>query len=705
MEIVRDLDRDFEIKNGPVRFEAKNGIFSFISDAPGSAGWKSFYFETIYDSTKTQSIGGAVRKSFKRIKDAIGKGVEITFGYDNRLIEDEIHVRMHEGAAFLTLRHDVKNLQSKPIGVTRTTDIMLCEQGRVSAGPDGFLIHSENISKYNLFDDYEDSDDFVRGFPSYDMTFGDNENFPFPALFIGSRKTSFGLIDGVLSQERRFRMIQLQGSADELKTYRGEFRQRGVDAIPLAPGKTLTGETVYLEIMEDIDDYNLIFENYLHCLSKLFDFRGPKSTCVHNVIWGSWNEGIYRNVNEDTVLRNARFIKENFPAVKWIQIDDGYFREEFGSGCGHGYPRLDDNVDRKKFPHGMKHIAEEIKNMGLRPAIWIGLFVDGRCPIAVEHPDWFLKDRVTGEILTLASGEVASSTGASPYAYHMLDFSVKEARDYITGVFNTIVNEWGFEGIKLDFWSHTFETTRARLARPEKTLLEWRKWFLEMVRSLLPDDGCLEVACSVGQGNPFLGTHIDNFRTGIDIGNGNWENIKRSAKWFVPDALHVTNRIYIGNSDSVSIMSGLSEAEKFTWFDYCLVTRTMCELAGDLEAVPEKSKIEELQKILKAPCNGEKVFMADFGLDNTKMPPSVWYFNGSADTAKRPAPDGAVKFVAVINWEDEEREFEITSVMLKLHPDKKYAIKDYWTQEEGELSGVMRLTLAPHSSKAFHVFA
>jgi hypothetical protein len=708
MEIVRNYDRDFEISNGRLTFTAKNGIFSFVGEAGGTIGWKNFYFETLYgkDKTvKTQSIGGAVRTASTRIKDAIGKGVEAVFAYDNVALQDVIHVKAYEGFPFITIRHDVVNLRTEEIGIVRTADIVISRQGGVTAGPQGFLIHSENISRYTLFSDYEDSDEFVMEFPSLDVTFGNNENFPFPALFIGSRETGAGLVDAVLTQDRRYRTVQLRGSADELQNYRGELRQRGVAAIPLAPKKTLLGETLYLEIADEVTDCNAVFRNYLDCLIRRGGFRGRKSPSVHQVIWGSWNEGIYRTVTEEIVLRNARFIKEKFPTVKWVQIDDGYFREEFGSGCGHGYPDLDANVDKKKFPHGMKYLAEQIKEAGLRPAIWVGLFIEGRCPIVAEHSEWFLRDANTGAILTLSTGEDPTDPSRPLHSYHMLDFSVKEAREYITGVFKTLIKEWGFEGIKLDFWSHTFETGRARLADEKKTLLEWRKWLLEMVRSMLPADGYLEVACSVGQGNPFLGFYVDNFRTGIDIGNGNWDNIKRTAQWFMPDALHVTNRIYVGNSDSVSIMSGLTEVEKYSWFNYCLVTRTMCELAGDLEKVGDMSKIEELQKILKVPFNGEKVFMADFSLDNRHVPPHIWYFEGSAHAIERPARDGAVRFVVVINWEDDEREFQVTAGMLRLDPDRRYVIRDYWTNEEGELSGAVRITLGAHASKAFHVFS
>jgi len=60
--------------------------------------------------------------------------------------------------------------------------------------------------------------------------------------------------------------------------------------------------------------------------------------------------------------------------------------------------------------------------------------------LVAEHPDWVLK-----------------SKSGKPVYYSekmfMLDISVSEVRDFILRVLTTLIKEWGFEGIKLDFWS------------------------------------------------------------------------------------------------------------------------------------------------------------------------------------------------------------------------------------------------------------
>ena len=336
VEIKRNHARDFEIRNEFLVLRAKDGFFSVCSQGDSSIGWRKFYFETVYNKTaKTQSITRAMKKSARDFKDAAGKGTHIIFSYDNIEMEDELHFKLYENERFITIRHDVRNASAGAMRIFRTADVVTAGGGGVSAGPEGFLIHSENISRYNLFDDYEDSHEFVKAIPFSPCTFGDNENFPFPALFIGSKKSSAGLVDAVLSQERRVRVIRLAGEADGIKTYRGEFHQRGIEAITLEPKETLEGEVLYLEIIDKVDDYNLIFEKYLECLTKRYKFRGPKSPCVKEVIWGSWNEGIYENVTEEVVLRNARFLKKSFPTVKWVQIDAGYCFGEQGHGSGN----------------------------------------------------------------------------------------------------------------------------------------------------------------------------------------------------------------------------------------------------------------------------------------------------------------------------------------------------------------------------------
>ena len=112
-----------------------------------------------------------------------------------------------------------------------------------------------------------------------------------------------------------------------------------------------------------------------------------------NLVWGTWNGGIFRKVNEDMILREARYLKENFPTARWIQLDDGYHnhaRDARGISVPYEGPA---GVPQEKFPLGLRHLTDGIREVGLRPAIWIGLKVprDEKLFIDKEADDWFLK--------------------------------------------------------------------------------------------------------------------------------------------------------------------------------------------------------------------------------------------------------------------------------------------------------------------------
>ena len=86
-------------------------------------------------------------------------------------------------------------------------------------------------------------------------------------------------------------------------------------------------------------------------------------------------------------------LKENFPTMRWIQLDDGYHthaRDARGISVPYEGPA---GVHQEKFPLGLRHLTDGIREVGLRPAIWIGLKVprDEKLFIDKEADDWFLK--------------------------------------------------------------------------------------------------------------------------------------------------------------------------------------------------------------------------------------------------------------------------------------------------------------------------
>jgi len=131
-------------------------------------------------------------------------------------------------------------------------------------------------------------------------------------------------------------------------------------------------------------------------------------------------------------LINSFFVKRGKPAV--FQIDDGW-------ECMVG----DWRPHEQKFPHGMAALAADIEAKGYIPGLWIAPFVTlPGAPVVAEHPDWLLRDKTGAPV----------SAGWNPGwggNFFCLDLSLPEVQDYLYALFKTIIDEWGYRYLKLDF--------------------------------------------------------------------------------------------------------------------------------------------------------------------------------------------------------------------------------------------------------------
>ena len=131
-------------------------------------------------------------------------------------------------------------------------------------------------------------------------------------------------------------------------------------------------------------------------------------------------------------LINSFFVKRGKPAV--FQIDDGWERM-----VGDWRPH------EQKFPHGMAALAADIEAKGYIPGLWVAPFATlPGAPVVAEHPDWLLRDKTGAPV----------SAGWNPGwggNFFCLDLSQPEVLDYLSELFETIVDEWGYRYLKLDF--------------------------------------------------------------------------------------------------------------------------------------------------------------------------------------------------------------------------------------------------------------
>ncbi len=148
-----------------------------------------------------------------------------------------------------------------------------------------------------------------------------------------------------------------------------------------------------------------------------------KPTFVYNT-WVPFR----KNINEKIVMELAKAAAD--AGMKEFIIDDGW-----NSNYG------DWEIDKIKFPNGLKPVFDYIKSLGMKPGLWVS--VGSAAPdskVYQAHPEWFVLDEKL-----------------QPANLHEPDLKMRTAcfstgwQGYIKGVLMKLALEYGLEYLKLDF--------------------------------------------------------------------------------------------------------------------------------------------------------------------------------------------------------------------------------------------------------------
>lgn len=506
---------------------------------------------------------------------------------------------------------------------------------------------------------------------------------PFPAILVSNYQVKKGLVHGTLSQNVFYHNYNVCHE-DDTVTLEIYSSFMDIDALTMEPGRILVDEW-YLGTTDEADDLEKIFTGYTAELRKKLPIMYGRSNANRkSVAWGSWNDGLWRNISEDIIVAEAEYIKENFPTCQWIQVDDGYAIHNMCLSLGMPYSG-EEELDKNKFPNGMRHYTDRLRQIGVRPALWMG----GKCPhkskIYQEHPEWFLD-----------YSHIFSD--ASP-----LDVSRADVREYMEKAIKKLFVEYGFDSIKLDFWSHPFEDRFPLLSDTHKSGYELRHWWLQTIRNVLPQDGYLQTGCDIAMGNPFLGEFATNYRYGIDISGGNWVNVKLTLLWGVNCFATHTGDMFVPNSDSVGLFPGLTETEAMFCINYCLVTHSMVELAGQLSKSDDTHRLKTLKKAICNPNNGQDVYFVnyDYRAKKTKSLPDAMYFKTPHFSCVEGNSAMPIVTFGLFNVEDEARSITVSPTDMGLAAGS-YVFTNVWTGEQ-QTTDTLTDTVEPHGSALYAV--
>ena len=227
----------------------------------------------------------------------------------------------------------------------------------------------------------------------------------------------------------------LVGSLDESRGFtliRSRASENKIELEPECPARELApGSSVVLA------SYALIEGSESEVYDRWFALSGVKARSVRPLVgYSSW----YRHYGEidhaklKADLAGARTAFAGLvlgDASRVFQIDDGFCK--VGDWL---------RVDAAKFPAGLAPLAQQAVEAGFLPGLWLAPFVcEAQSLVFAQHSDWLLRDE---------SGE-AVRTGPHWSGAYALDTRNPAVREYVRDAVRTVVRDWGFKLLKLDF--------------------------------------------------------------------------------------------------------------------------------------------------------------------------------------------------------------------------------------------------------------
>lgn len=197
-----------------------------------------------------------------------------------------------------------------------------------------------------------------------------------------------------------------------------------VDGLVLDPGETLRLPPVHIGVFDDrTDGFNAIRRYIAECLSP--DVEGERPHPFTGYF--HWF-GIEEHVNDALMHRQADRASEL--GLEYFEVDAAWYGDasaNFADGVGNW-----ERVDEKKFPNGLKPLAEYVKARGMRFGLW---FEPERGRLGSDwvtrHPDWYWK-------------------GPNPKSFH-LDLTKREVQDYLIQTLSMWIERLDIRWLRWDY--------------------------------------------------------------------------------------------------------------------------------------------------------------------------------------------------------------------------------------------------------------
>ncbi len=275
-------------------------------------------------------------------------------------------------------------------------------------------------------------------------------------------------------------------------------------------GLTISEPYEMFDIVRFVGGYDEVFDKYFAAMNL------PAKKHIDRLTgYTSWYN-YFQKIDENIILRDLKGLSRARESVNIFQIDDGY------------EPFVGDWLDYngRDFPNGMKTIADAVHREGYLAGIWLAPFnvQRGKSRILKEHPDWLIRN---------PDGKPQLGCVAWGGAY-TLDIYNPEVREHLKKVFDTVLNDWGYDMVKLDFLY-----SQCRTPRNNKTRGTIMCEAMDFLRECVGDK--LILGCGVPLGPAFGVVDACRISCDVDLSYGGKFYNSMSINNELPSAQNVIN--------------------------------------------------------------------------------------------------------------------------------------------------------------------
>ncbi|MGN1394031.1 MAG: glycoside hydrolase family 36 protein [Succinivibrionaceae bacterium] len=349
----------------------------------------------------------------------------------------------------------------------------------------------------------------------------------------------------------------------------------------------------YFLVLEDSSRQNLlkIFAIYLNKHHKKLNYleTTPKG-------WCSWY-WFYANVSCNDIfdnLNNMDYFKDYNVNLDFLQIDDGY-QKHIGDWL----------IPGDKFPLGLKHVVDVIKQKGKEPAIWVAPFIASKdSELFKNHPEYFAKDK-DGNVV---SSDQVYYQGWRETPWYMLDFSNEEVQEYIKKVFTYFYKELNIKYFKLD--ACAWGAIKGLRFKSGISRIENYRLGMEIINTVVGDDAFI-LGCNAPMW-PSLGLFH-----GMRITDDVERNVKRFAQLANEQRyrLWMNRELWLNDPDCLCLFD--LNNQKADFYDYklhlctILLSNGIFMLGDQLSLYKNSYQLEFIKKILMVYSWNKKVLYND----------------------------------------------------------------------------------------------